>query len=64
MSQTVTLTSSNYTHRVWTDDAGEQHIWCSEAIEWDHYGQPGTGFGWCPHDVDEYGDPLIVEAGP
>lgn len=55
--------SQNYTHRVWGSPDSPQ-IWCSEAAEWDHYGEPGTGWGECPHLKDEDGLPLIVHAGP
>lgn len=50
--------SHNYTHRY--DPAGRL-VACSEAVEFDHYGQPGTGYGNCPHDVDDDGTPVIVE---
>lgn len=55
--------SANYTHAVW-GPPGDEQTWCSEAIEWDHYGEPGTGWGCCPHLTDEDGAPLIVHAGP
>lgn len=39
---------------------GSKLVYCSEAEEWDHYGEPGTGYGWCPHDTDAAGVPVVV----